>query len=88
MVGATELDVAVPARFTIAVGVCGSLLVIVIVPESFPAIVGVNDTFRFALPPGGIVLGVVIPETPKGVPVKEIKEMTRFAHPALLTTRG
>ena len=85
IVGATEAVVAVPDSAMMVVGVTGSLLVMVTLPESFPAIVGVNDTFNVALAPGAIVLGVVMPETPKGAPPTEIKETTRFAPPALVS---
>ena len=54
-------------------------------PESLPAVVGVNDTFIVALPPGTIVLGVVMPETPNGPPFTEINEMIRFAPPVLVS---
>ena len=79
------MDVPVPVSAMIAVGVCGSLLVMVMLPESFPAIVGENDTLNAALPPGAIVLGVVMPETPNAFPTTEINEMRRFAPPALVS---
>ena len=79
------MDVPVPVSAMIVVGVCGSLLVMVMLPESFPAIVGENDTLNAALPPGAIVLGVVMPETPNAFPTTEIKEMSRFAPPALVS---
>jgi hypothetical protein len=60
------------------------LLVILIDPESFPVVVGVNDTLKLVLPPGAIELGVVIPVTPKGLPLTEINEMDKFAPPVLL----
>src|SRR5580698_4903761 len=85
MVGATTEDVPIPVRATVAVGVFGSLLVILMLPESLPAVVGVNDTFIVALPPGTIVVGVVMPETPNGPPVTEINEMIRFAPPVFVS---
>jgi len=85
MEGATGVDVPVPVSVTIVVGVCGSLLVMVMLPESFPTVVGENDTLNVALPPGAIVLGVVMPETPNASPTTEIKEMSRFAPPALVS---
>lgn len=81
IVGATGADVAVPESVMIAVGSCGSLLMIVMLPESVPAAVGAKDTFKMALPPGAMVLGVAIPEIPKGVPLTEINERARFAPP-------
>ena len=83
IVGTTAEEVPDPARVIIAVGVCGSLLVTVMLPESLPAVVGENDTFMVTLPPGTIVLGVDMPETPKGLPLTEINEMIRFAPPGL-----
>jgi hypothetical protein len=85
IVGATGEEVPDPVRVIVAVGVCGSLLVMMMLPESLPAVVGENDTFTVALPPGTIVLGVVIPETPKGPWLTEINEMIRFAPPALVS---
>jgi len=85
MEGATDAEVPVPVSAMIVVGVCGSLVVMVMLPESFPAMVGENDTLAVALPPGAIVSGVVMPETPKGPPATEIKEMIRFAPPALVS---
>jgi len=61
------------------------LLVMVMLPESLPTVVGVNETFIVALLPGMIVPGVVIPETAKGLPLTEIKEMIRFAPPVFVT---
>jgi hypothetical protein len=85
IVGATAAGVAVPVSAIVAVGVCGSLLVMIMLPVSFPAIVGEKEAFNVALAPGRIVLGVDMPETPKGPPLTEINEMTRFAPPVLLT---
>lgn len=61
------------------------MLVIMMLPESFPGVVGVNDTFIVALPPGTIVVGVAMPETPNGPPFTEINEMIRFAPPVLVS---
>src|SRR5712692_6791689 len=85
MVGATDAAVAVPASEIVEVGVCGSLLVIVIAPESFAAIVGEYVTFKVALAPGMIVLGVVMPESPNGPPFMLIREIVRLEPPTLLT---
>lgn len=72
-------------RATVAVGEFGSLLVILMLPESLPAVVGVNDTFIVALPPGTIVLGVAMPEIPNGPAFTEINEMIRFAPPVFVS---
>src|SRR5271169_3377803 len=85
MVGATEAAVAVPASEIVDEGVCGSLLVIVMVPELSPAIVGEYVTFRVAFAPGTIVLGVVIPETPNGPALTPISDTVRLVPPTLLT---
>lgn len=85
IVGATVEEVPVPDSVTVAVGVFGSLLVIVILPESLPAVVGVKETFIVALPPGTMAPGVVIPETPKGPALMEITEMIRFAPPLFVS---
>jgi hypothetical protein len=85
IVGATVEEVPVPMRATVAVGEFGSLLVMVMLPESLPAVVGVNETFIVALPPGAIILGVVNPDTPNGPPFTEINEMIRFAPPVFVT---
>jgi hypothetical protein len=82
MEGATADAVPVPASATVIVGFTGSLLVIVMLPESLPTAVGLNVTPTFTLPPGVIVLGVVIPETPNGAPLTVINEIVRFAPPA------
>jgi hypothetical protein len=68
----------------VIVGVSGSLLVMLILPESVPVVVGENVTVKVALPAGAIVLGVVIPETPNGPALTEIREMVRLAPPALV----
>ena len=57
------------------------MLVIVTLPESVPAAVGAKDTCNMALLFGAMVAGVVIPESPKGVPVTEIAERTKFVPP-------
>ena len=88
MDGATGADVPVPVSVMIVVGTCGSLLVMVMLPESLPAMVGENDTVAVALPPGAIVLGVVMPETPKGPPSTVINEMIRFSLPVLVSVNA
>ena len=82
--GVIAADVPVPVSVIVVVGVCGSLPAMVILPEPLPAVVGENDTLNVALPPGAIVPGVAMPETPKGPPLKEINEMIRFAPPTLV----
>ena len=79
--GATADAVAVPESATVIVGFTGSLLVIVTLPESVPTAVGLNVTPKFTFPPGATVLGVVIPETPKGAPLTVTNEIVRFAPP-------
>ena len=85
IVGAMGTSVAVPISVIVDVGVCGSLLVIVIVPELLPAIVGEYVRFRVVLAPGTIVLGVVMPETAKGPALTLIMEIIRSEPPRLLT---
>lgn len=84
IVGATAEEVPVADSATVAAGVFGSLLVMVMLPESLPAVVGVKETFIVALPPGTMVPGVVTPETPKGPALTEIREMIRLAPPLLV----
>jgi hypothetical protein len=84
IVGGTGANVAVPASVMIVVGVCGSLLVMVMLPESVPADVGENDTVNTALFPGVIVFGVVMPETPNEPPLTEINDRIRLAPPAFV----
>ncbi len=84
IVGARLEEAPVPDSATVAVGVFGSLLVMVMLPESLPAVVGVKETFIVALPPGAMVPGVVIPETPKGPGLMEIREIIRLAPPLLV----
>jgi hypothetical protein len=67
------------------VGVCGSLLVIVIPPLSLPAVVGEYVRFKLTLALGISVIGVVIPETANGPPFTVIREIVRFVPPILLT---
>jgi hypothetical protein len=85
IVGTTAVDVAVPTSEIVDVGVCGSLLVIVIAPELLPVIVGEYVTFKVTLAPGAIVLGVVIPVTPNGPPLMLTRDTIRFEPPTLLT---
>lgn len=84
IVGTIAAEVPVPRSVMTVVGVCGSLLVVVILPESLPTVVGENDPSNLTVPPGAIVLGVVMPETPKGPPTTESNELNRLAPPALV----
>jgi hypothetical protein len=83
--GPTGVDVPVPVSGTIVVGFCGSLLVMEMLPDALPAIAGENETFKVTLPPGVTVLGVDMPETPKGPPPTETNEISRFVPPALVS---
>ena len=65
IVGSVAVDVPGPKSAVIVEEVSGSLLVLAIPPESLPAVVGENDKFNLAVPSGVIVVGVVMPETPK-----------------------
>jgi hypothetical protein len=87
IVGATGAAVPVPETETTDVGVCGSSLVIVTLPELLPDAVGEYVTFNRLLAPGAIVLGVVRPETVNGLPLVEIEEMVRLEPPTLLTVK-
>lgn len=88
MDGATGAAVAVPVSGMFVVGVCGSLLVMVMLPESPPTIVGENNTLKDVLPPGAMVLGVVIPEIPKGPPLTDNIEMIRFVLPVFVSVNA
>ena len=84
IVGATGVVVPEPDSEMIEVAVCGSLLVIVMLPELVPATVGEYVTFSETLAPGVTVLGVVIPVTPNGPALAESKEIVRLEPPTLL----
>ena len=68
----------------LAVRLSGSLSVLVMLPESLPAEVGVNDRSNLAVLSGAIVLGVVTPETSKRPPPPGILKIFRFAPPVLV----
>ena len=85
IVGATAVAVPVPDTETADIGVCGSSLVIVTLPELLAGAVGEYVTFNELLAPGAIVLGVVRPETVNGLPLTEIEETVRLEPPTLLT---
>ena len=57
----------------------------VTLPELVTAAVGEYETWNELLAPGAIVLGVVRPEIPKGLPLQEIEEMVRLEPPTLFT---
>ena len=77
----------VPARFTVMVGLVGSLLVIVSVPDVDPLDVGWNDSESSTDCPALMVLGVVIPPTPKSEPVTESIETVKSELPAFEIVR-
>src|SRR5437667_131280 len=85
IVGATAVIVPVPETVTTDARVRGSSLVIVTLPELVTAAVGEYETLNELLAPGAIVLGVVRPEIPKGLPLQEIEEMVRLEPPTLFT---
>jgi hypothetical protein len=69
IVGATAVAVPVPETERTDIGVWGSSLVIVTLPELLAGAVGEYETFNALLAPGAIVLGVVRPETVNGLPL-------------------
>ena len=72
----------VPVRLTTSVGVVGSLLVIVKLPDTAPAMVGLNVKLTGAFCPALIVAGVVIPLIPKSAPESVSTETVKLAVPA------
>ena len=80
---AVAVVVPVPLKLTVAVGVVGSLLVIVSVPVAAPAEVGWKAKVAVAEVPAAMVLGVVMPLTLNSAPAREIKETLRSAEPRL-----
>jgi hypothetical protein len=77
--------VPVPTRFTTAVGVVESVLVIAKPPVTVPAEVGLNVKPIFADCPALRIFGVTIPVTPNSVPVSESMEIVRSLPPTLDT---
>jgi hypothetical protein len=71
----------VPAKLTTAVGVVGSLLVIVKLPVTAPAAVGLNVKVTGVFCPALMVLGVVIPLIPKSAPESVRRETVKSAVP-------
>ena len=77
----------VPVKLTTAVGVVGSLLVIVKLPDTAPAKVGLNVKVTGAFWPALMVLGVVMPLIPKSAPESVRTEIVKSAVPALEMVR-
>jgi hypothetical protein len=77
--------VPVPPNVTLDVGVFGSLLVNVMLPETAPAVVGEKVTVTGTVCPALIVFGVAIPLIPNSVPFNVITEMFRSAVPVFPT---
>lgn len=83
----TAVDDPVPAKVTTAVGVVGSLLVIVRLPDTAPASVGLNVKVTGAFCPALMVLGVVMPLIPKSAPESVRSEIVKSAVPAFEMVR-
>ncbi len=83
----TAVEDPVPVKLTTAVGVVGSLLVIVRLPDTAPAAVGANVKVTGALCPALMVAGVVIPLIPKSAPESVRREIVKFAVPAFEMVR-
>jgi len=81
------VDEPVPVKPTTAVGVVGSLLVIVRLPDTAPASVGANVKVTGAFCPALIVLGVVMPLIPKSAPESVRREIVKSAVPAFEMVR-
>ena len=75
------MDDPVPVKLTTAVGVVGSLLVIVRLPDTVPASVGLNVKLTGAFCPALTVVGVVMPLIPKSSPESVRREIVKFAVP-------
>jgi hypothetical protein len=75
------VDDPVPLKLTTAVGVVGSLLVIVRLPDTAPAMVGLNVKVTEAFCPALMVAGVVMPLIPKSAPERVRREIVKFAVP-------
>lgn len=71
----------VPLKVTVVVGLAGSLLVIVSVPDEAVVVVGLNVADIVADCPALITFGVVIPPAPKAAPLTDIRETVRSAFP-------
>lgn len=81
------MAVPVPLKFTVVVGLVGSLLVIESAPDEAVVVVGLKVTVRVADWPALITFGVVIPVAPKPVPLTDITETVRSAFPAFEIVR-
>ncbi len=77
----------VPVKLTTADGVVGSLLVIVRLPFTVPAIVGLNVNVTGAFCPALMVAGVVMPLIPKSAPVSVSTETVKFVVPVFEMVR-
>ena len=71
----------VPVSETVVVGFVGSLLVIVMLPGTAPAAVGVKVTDTGTDCPALIVFGVATPLIPNSAPLKVITETVRSDEP-------
>jgi hypothetical protein len=83
----TAVEDPVPAKLTTAEGVVGSLLVIVRLPDTAPASVGLNVKVTGAFCPALMVLGVVMPLIPKSAPESVRREIVKSAVPAFEMVR-
>ena len=83
----TAVDKPVPLKLTTAVGAVGSLLVIVKLPDTAPAMAGLNVKVTGAFCPAMMVFGVVIPLIPKSVPESVRTETVKSAVPVFEMVR-
>lgn len=81
------MDEPVPVKVTVVVGVVGSLLVIVRLPDTAPAAVGLNVNVTAAFCPALMVFGVVMPLIPKSAPESVRTEIVKSAVPAFEIVR-
>lgn len=81
------VDVPLPVKGTVTVGLAVSLLVIAKLPVALPVAVGAKVTAIVAVCPAEIVFGVVTPLIVKSAPVSVSNEIVRSVVPALLSTR-
>lgn len=77
----------VPLSVMVAVGVFGSLLVKVMLPEAGPDAAGVNVTVTGTVCPAIIVFGVAMPVIAKSAPLRVIMEMVKSPVPVLLIAK-
>jgi hypothetical protein len=83
----TAVDEPVPLKLTTAVGVVGSLLVIVRLPDTAPATVGLNIKVNGAFCPALMVFGVVMPLIQKSTPESVRTETDKSAVPVFEMVR-